>query len=486
MPLIPHQTLFWGAYVVWVVLRVGSLARLLAVATLRGDQWFFDAPLGDPGTGAAAARLRDLYRRWLILTAVAIEVLALAGAVLYHQPSHLILVQLPLFVVWFVVRWFILRSFMVRARELVAPPREKVAYSLKPRYLRDYTDRTFEIVNGTFLLGALTVLAHSADRREWIAGALITYIAVGLFLWKAAALRHPVVLPPEKTDDYLQLADDAMRIELRMRDTLRAVMTGMLVMTAVSAAAPDSWRPWRPYVALGFLMATAATAVALAVSAARQRQPLIARVKALQGPLVLRRGLHDPENLGLGGFVYWNADNPAVFVSGGPLRLAVNLLNKSTYLYAAYWIGLAILMVRMAGLMGGDARWASRGRSGVQRVSPVLVVADVQRSVEFYKDALGFAADDVYGDPPYFAILSRGGFDLMLSRAERPAQVRPHGPDGVWDVYLSVSDVSAEATAIQKEGARLDKGPTDTAYAMREIEVVDPDGHRICLGQRVH
>ena len=35
MPLIPHQTLFWGAYVVWVVLRVGSLARLLAVDPTR-------------------------------------------------------------------------------------------------------------------------------------------------------------------------------------------------------------------------------------------------------------------------------------------------------------------------------------------------------------------------------------------------------------------------------------------------------------------
>jgi len=116
----------------------------------------------------------------------------------------------------------------------------------------------------------------------------------------------------------------------------------------------------------------------------------------------------------------------------------------------------------------------------------VLVVADVKRSVDFYRRTLGFATASIHGDPPYFAILSRGRFDLMLSLAEKPGHVHPHGPDGVWDVYLSVSDVSAEATAIQKEGARLDKGPTDTAYAMREIEVVDPDGHRICLGQRVH
>jgi hypothetical protein len=129
-------------------------------------------------------------------------------------------------------------------------------------------------------------------------------------------------------------------------------MTGMLVMTAVSAWAPESWRPWRPQIGLAFLALSLAAGLAIAAYAVRRAQPLAARVKALQGPLVLRRGLNDPENLGLGGFVYWNADNPAVFVSGGPLRLAVNLLSKNTYLYVAYWIGLAVLMVRMAGMMG--------------------------------------------------------------------------------------------------------------------------------------
>ncbi len=35
------------------------------------------------------------------------------------------------------------------------------------------------------------------------------------------------------------------------------------------------------------------------------------------------------------------------------------------------------------------------------------------------------------------------------------------------------------------EGVRPDKGPTDTFYGMREIGVVDPDGHRVCLAQDV-
>jgi len=29
----------------------------------------------------------------------------------------------------------------------------------------------------------------------------------------------------------------------------------------------------------------------------------------------------------------------------------------------------------------------------------------------------------------------------------------------------------------------IDRGPTDTFYQVREIDVLDPDGHRICIAQ---
>ena len=31
----------------------------------------------------------------------------------------------------------------------------------------------------------------------------------------------------------------------------------------------------------------------------------------------------------------------------------------------------------------------------------------------------------------------------------------------------------------------IDKGPTDTFYDMRELEFLDPDGHRICIAQDI-
>lgn len=116
--------------------------------------------------------------------------------------------------------------------------------------------------------------------------------------------------------------------------------------------------------------------------------------------------------------------------------------------------------------------------------TPLLVVADLQRAIAFYAH-LGFRDASVWGEPPCFAMVFRDGFELMLSRAEDPAHVRPNGASGVWDVYLRVADVAAELEVLAAAGVLPDRGPTDAFYGMREAELVDPDGHRICIAQDV-
>jgi catechol 2,3-dioxygenase-like lactoylglutathione lyase family enzyme len=119
----------------------------------------------------------------------------------------------------------------------------------------------------------------------------------------------------------------------------------------------------------------------------------------------------------------------------------------------------------------------------VRAVTPDLIVSDLQRSIDFYCGKLGFIEPNVWGEPPCFAMMNRDGFDLMLSLAEDPSHVRPNGPTGVWDIFLSITDVAAEMAALEAAGVPIAKGPTDTFYGMREIEVLDPDGHRLCLAQ---
>lgn len=60
----------------------------------------------------------------------------------------------------------------------------------------------------------------------------------------------------------------------------------------------------------------------------------------------------------------------------------------------------------------------------VRRVGTILAVADVDRSVAFYTDHLGFTVDALYDDPPY-ATLTREGVRLSLAEQGHDAPDRP-------------------------------------------------------------
>ena len=122
-------------------------------------------------------------------------------------------------------------------------------------------------------------------------------------------------------------------------------------------------------------------------------------------------------------------------------------------------------------------------RPKARTISPLFVVSDLQRSIDFYK-RLGFGEPDVWGNPPCFAMMHRDGLEIMLSLTEGAAAPRPNG-HGVWDMYLFIDDLDAEIAALRDAGVSIDRGPNTTEYRTKEIEVVDPDGFRTCLAQNV-
>jgi catechol 2,3-dioxygenase-like lactoylglutathione lyase family enzyme len=121
-------------------------------------------------------------------------------------------------------------------------------------------------------------------------------------------------------------------------------------------------------------------------------------------------------------------------------------------------------------------------RQPVRATSPCLVVSNLDQSIAFYCGKLGFAEPALWGDPPCFAMMHRDGFDVMLRLAGAPDRIHPNGPDGIWDLYIHVDDVRAEVAALGAAGVAIDADLCDTAYQMSEIEIVDPDGYRICFG----
>src|SRR5262245_26090620 len=121
----------------------------------------------------------------------------------------------------------------------------------------------------------------------------------------------------------------------------------------------------------------------------------------------------------------------------------------------------------------------------LERAVPVLQVADVGRSIDWYAAMFGCEPDPFPKNPPYaFAMLRRDGAELMLQRGRSspPAAAKEEG----WTVYLRIAgDGLLELAESVRRTTTLVRGPERMFYGLVEFEVIDPDGYRICVGGSV-
>ena len=110
-----------------------------------------------------------------------------------------------------------------------------------------------------------------------------------------------------------------------------------------------------------------------------------------------------------------------------------------------------------------------------QRAMPVLEVADMARSLAFYKVKLGFDAA-TWGEPASFAIVQRGAVSLALNVVAVPAVSRK-----TWAAYIYVRDADAVHAELSALGVSIPHPPETKPYNCREFLVDDPDGHMLAI-----
>jgi catechol 2,3-dioxygenase-like lactoylglutathione lyase family enzyme len=111
------------------------------------------------------------------------------------------------------------------------------------------------------------------------------------------------------------------------------------------------------------------------------------------------------------------------------------------------------------------------------------LVRDVDRSIAFYTDALGFHLEQQMG--PAFARVASGDLTLWLSGpASSAARPMPDGrvpePGGWNRLVLEVADIEARVATLRGAGARF-RNDIITGPGGRQIVVDDPDGNPIEL-----
>ena len=121
----------------------------------------------------------------------------------------------------------------------------------------------------------------------------------------------------------------------------------------------------------------------------------------------------------------------------------------------------------------------------VARAGVILAVTQVDRSIAFYRDLLGFDLEARYDDPPY-ATLARAGIRLSLAEQGHPAEDRPGCPWSRPTIRRSPARCSCSRSATAC-GPRRAGGPRrrDARAALRppwgghRFFVRDPDGYLV-------
>jgi len=108
----------------------------------------------------------------------------------------------------------------------------------------------------------------------------------------------------------------------------------------------------------------------------------------------------------------------------------------------------------------------------------LFVVQDVLRSVEHYRDMLGFRVEFTYGEPTFYAGVERDNVAIHLQAASETKRRPGHGAINVF-----VTGVDALYQELKARGARTTEEPADRPYGMRDFNVLDLDGNELCFGE---
>ena len=111
---------------------------------------------------------------------------------------------------------------------------------------------------------------------------------------------------------------------------------------------------------------------------------------------------------------------------------------------------------------------------------PILFVRDVPASAAFFKEKLGFEIDFLYGNPPFYGSVSRGGACVHLRCVHEPNFVELAAREGSLILAtIEVSYVRALFEEFRERGVAFAQTPTKQDWGGTDFHVRDPDGNVI-------
>ncbi|HEY4251706.1 MAG TPA: VOC family protein [Roseomonas sp.] len=116
----------------------------------------------------------------------------------------------------------------------------------------------------------------------------------------------------------------------------------------------------------------------------------------------------------------------------------------------------------------------------IEAFSTVLPVAEMDRSISYYVEGLGFRENFRIGEPATYVMLCRGALSVQLMPGLRAPRAV-----GMAAIYAFVRELDALHAEFTARGVPIEMPLQDHPYGMREFSIRDPDGNRLTFGQEV-
>ena len=126
-----------------------------------------------------------------------------------------------------------------------------------------------------------------------------------------------------------------------------------------------------------------------------------------------------------------------------------------------------------------------------KKLTPNLVVRNVEASLTFYRNVLGFQPGFTVPDaPPYvFGSVTSDGVEIFFNDQKAVAEdypalgAKPIG--GSLTLFIEVEEFEDLFQRVQQHGAKITMPMKDQFYGMREFAFEDPEGWVVTFAERI-
>ena len=126
-----------------------------------------------------------------------------------------------------------------------------------------------------------------------------------------------------------------------------------------------------------------------------------------------------------------------------------------------------------------------------KKLTPNLVVRNVEASLNFYRNVLGFQPGFTVPDaPPYvFGSVTSDGVEIFFNDQKAVAEdypalgAKPIG--GSLTLFIEVEEFEDLFQRVQQHGAKITMPMKDQFYGMREFAFEDPEGWVVTIAERM-